>query len=87
LFLSLADLTSDFSIQRALHNLGFTIDLDFQENLRHFQALHDLEITGKNDDATQMKIQEIFISNSARDSSFELDQAASTQISPDEQRT
>ncbi len=72
LFLNLADLQSDFSIQRALHNLGFPIELDFQENLRHFQSLYGLEITGKNDDATRAKVQEIFIANNARDFSFDL---------------
>jgi hypothetical protein len=87
LFLNLADLQSDFSIQRALHNLGFPIDLDFQENLRHFQSLYGLEVTGQNDEATQGKVQEIFITKDATDFSFDLEPAEDIQISPDKQRT
>jgi hypothetical protein len=87
LFLNLLDFTSDDAVKRALHNVGFPIDQDYQENLRHFQSIYSLDVTSQNDEPTRSKLFEIFLVNVARDFDFELQPPGPLDVGADDCRT
>ena len=61
LFVDVADFDSTDGINRRLHNLGYSIDIQDQATkLRAFQGQHDLDISGTLDEATKTRLLQIY---------------------------
>jgi hypothetical protein len=57
---ALNPIDTDIGVRQRLQQLGYNVDADFEGAVKRFQTLHDLEVSGRVDDAFRQKLKEVF---------------------------